>query len=553
MALPTAVGASAATAEAHRRDKPPRQRFAVPAQPQHLARLRARLRDYLGLYCHEAQPAWNVVLCIHEACLAAMSNSRPASEIEVFLGFRGADLQAVVRVRGQGFAIVAPETGLLPDSENERGRGLFLMAQLADELELRRDGGLEVRLLKRGALGPEGREVGKGRALAADVVPQQASASREGGVAGEDWLGVLFDNASEGVALCELVEHEGRPVDYRILQTNLAFRRQTGPDAHGIGSRLASELYDPGAPPYLEQFATLVAGGVPRVFEARATTTGRDLRLTALALGAGRFATITEDVTVRKRAVSMLDEAAAALQEDASERRRLRDALTSQAETIGELEAELAAQRRRSSALRAELAVLEGMQRQGSPGGNGNKPSGPPPTKGQLTQAQELIERVGLAKALNAINRLLRSTHDVHEIMQRALEGAVQALTADAGTMVLRDDPDWVVAYQWGFSAAEVGVRLSGGGAADATAAMAQGEPFAMTDMETAASNVGFPGGHDLRGVLAVPLLVRDDLIGCLFFYSEQDRTYTDAEIDFGRKLGAGVALALENARLRGE
>ncbi len=520
----------------------------MPPQPQYLARLRARLRGYL-VYCREAQPVWEVVLCIHEACLAVMSNSRSASEIEVFLGFRGADLQAVVKVRGEGLAIVALESGLLPHSEDARGRGLFLMAQLADELELRRGGGLEVRLLKRGASGPEGLKVGEGGALAADLVPVQASASREGGVAGEDWLGVLFDNVSEGAALCELVEREGRPVDYRILQTNLAFRRQTALDAHGIGSRLASELYGPGEAPHLEQFATLASGGVPRVFEVRAPATGRDLRLTALALGAGRFATITEDVTVRKRAVSMLDEASAALEEAATERRRLRDALTAQAETIGTREAELAAQRRRSAALRAEVAVLEGMRRQGSPGGNGNKPSGPPPTKGQLTQAQELVERVGLAKVSDAINRLLRSALGVDEIMQRALEGAAEGLATDAGTIVLRDGSDWVVAYQWGFSAAEVGVRLSGNEAADATAAMAHGEPFTM---ETGAG-VGFPGEHDLRGVLAVPLLVRDVLIGCLLFYSQQERTYTDAEIDFGRKLGAGVALALENARLRGE
>ena len=549
MALPTAVGTSAATAETHCRDKPPRQRFAVPAQPQQLARLRARLRDYLELYCSETQPVWDAVLCVHEACLAAMSRTVSAPEIEVFLGFRGADLQMAVKAGSQGSDIVALKSQLLLDSESEHGRGLLLMAQLADELELRRDGGLEVRLLKRNALGSDNKVCASG-AVAADAIREQATAGRECGVAD---LGVLFDNVGEGLALCELVEREGRTVDYRILQTNLAFRWQTGHDEHGISSRLASELYGPSEAAYLEQFAALAVGGGPRIFEVKAPATGRDLRMTALALGVGRFATITEDVTVRKRAVFMLDEAAAALQEDATERRRLRDALTARAETIGALEAELAAQRRRSSALRAELAVFEGMQRQGSLGGNGNKPSGPPPTKGQLAQAQELIERVGLAKALNAINRLLRSTVDADEVMQRALAGAVQALDADAGTIVLRDGPDWIVTYQRGFSAAEVGVRLSGSEAADATAAMARGEPFTMADLQTAASDASFPGGHDLRGVLAVPLLVRDAVIGCLFFYSGQERTYTDTEIDFGRKLGAGIALALENARLLGE
>ncbi len=512
------------------------------------------MRAYVELYWPDGQRVWDVVLCMHEACLTAMSSSCSALELEVFLGFRGADLQMVVRLRSQGCDIVAGEPGPLPDSEDDRGRGLFLMARLADDLELRRDGGLEVRLLKRGAFGPdEGYEVGGGEAVAGGAVPAQVALGPMRSVTAAERLGALFDHVSEGVALCELVEREGRPVDYRILQTNLAFRRQTGLGVHDVDGRLASELSGRGEPPYLEQFVALAAGGGSRVLGLTAPATGRDLRLTALALGAARFATIIEDVTVRKRAVSQLDEAAAALEEAATERRRLRAALTARAETIVAREAELAVQRRRSAGLSAELAVLEGLQRQGSPGGNGDRASGPPPTRGQLTQAQELVERVGLARALNAIDRLLRSALAVDEMMQRALEGAVHSLDADAGTIVLRDGPDWVVAYRWGSSAVAVGVRLSGSAAAEMTAAMAQGEPFATADMRPVAGGVGVAGGYELRGALAVPLVVQDAVIGCLLVSSEQERTFAEAEIDFCRKLGSAVALALENARLLGE
>ena len=55
---------------------------------------------------------------------------------------------------------------------------------------------------------------------------------------------------------------------------------------------------------------------------------------------------------------------------------------------------------------------------------------------------------------------------------------------------------------------------------------------------------------HTLRSLLAVPLVARAAVIGCLVFYSTTMRVFSDAEIDFARKLGATVSLALENARL---
>ncbi len=490
------------------------------------------MRDYLELYCPDGRVVWDAVLCIHEACLLVMSNGSSTWKIEVVLGFRGDDLRMVVRVGGQALDAAAPQH---PVFEDNRARGLLLMSRLVDELEVRR-GGLEVRLAVHRTLGSgEGYEIGRGEKVG-DPTRTEAPPS-ERGLADAADLRLLVESASEGLALCELIEPEDRPVTYRILETNPAFRHHTGLDLPDIAGRLSD--------------APRGQGG-PRVFVLRAPATGRDLRLIALGLGAGRFALLTEDVTVRRRAASALAEAAAALRDAATERRRLREALTSQAATIETCEAELAAQRRRSAGLNAEFAVLEGLRRQGSPHGNGDKPSGAPPTKGELRQAQELRERIGLAKALDAINRLLRSRLDFDEIVRRVLEGAAYALDTDACTLLLRDRAEWVVAYQWGLSVADVGTRLRGSAATDVSAAIAQGEPFAPADAPVIAE-MGFPDGRDLRAVLGVPLVVRDVAIACLLLYSLRERSFADAEIDFARKLGAAVALALENARLRGE
>ena len=97
---------------------------------------------------------------------------------------------------------------------------------------------------------------------------------------------VLFESVTEGVALYEPVVREGGAADYRILQANRSFLRQTGLRANGARGRLASEVFGPEPPPRLEEYAEVAGGAAPEVFERVAPATGRSLRLTALPLGA---------------------------------------------------------------------------------------------------------------------------------------------------------------------------------------------------------------------------------------------------------------------------
>ena len=169
-------------------------------------------------------------------------------------------------------------------------------------------------------------------------------------------------------------------------------------------------------------------------------------------------------------------------------------------------------------------------------------------------RSDELAERVRLTEALNAVNRLVHSTLEFDEIMQRALNQGIEALAVDAGTIEMRDGSQWVVRYQCGFAETDIGRRLSETEAPNATRAFVSMEPFAIADMQAnPAVNVGFVRDHALRSVLAVPLMARGAVIGCLFFYGRQARAFNEAETDFAGKLGATVSLALENARQRDE
>jgi PAS domain S-box-containing protein len=170
---------------------------------------------------------------------------------------------------------------------------------------------------------------------------------------------------------------------------------------------------------------------------------------------------------------------------------------------------------------------------------------------GLQAQTDALAERADLADALNAINAVVHSTLDFDDIMGRALAQGVAALHADAGTIVLRDGDSWVVAYQYGFSHEEVGLRLSADEAPIATGVSATGQAVAIADLEMEPRlSVGFSHAHGLRAVVAVPLIVRKEVTGDLAFWEHQPRLFSETETDFANQLGSTISLAVDNAHL---
>ena len=314
----------------------------------------------------------------------------------------------------------------------------------------------------------------------------------------------LFESTTEGVALHEIIYENGRAVDYRILDVNPAFETQTGLIAAEARDRLASELYGTSEAPYLAEYAEVAESGRPHSFETHFVPMERHFRITAITPGPGRFATVFEDITERKRAEQ--------------ERQHLLEESQAQAEELQAQNEELASQ---GEELR--------------------------------DQAESLTEQARLAETLNAINRLVHSTLSFDQIMQRAVDEGARALRAEVGTIETRTVGGWLLGYEHGLEPPEAGAFLRDELAPNAGRVAATKEPFAIADMQGSAADVGFVRAHGLRSVLAAPLIVAEQVIGCLFFYGREARHFTRAEIDFARKLAATVSLALENARQREE
>jgi PAS domain S-box-containing protein len=119
----------------------------------------------------------------------------------------------------------------------------------------------------------------------------------------------IFDSMSEMVVLHELTRGpNGLPIDYRIIECNPAFTRSTGIPAERAVGILASKLYGTDEPPYLEAYADVVHTGKPAEFEVYFEPMKRHFAVSAVALEKGRFATVTTDITERKRAENALKE-----------------------------------------------------------------------------------------------------------------------------------------------------------------------------------------------------------------------------------------------------
>ncbi len=117
----------------------------------------------------------------------------------------------------------------------------------------------------------------------------------------------LFDNMTEGFALHEIIcDEQGKPCDYRFLEVNAAFERQTGLRRDDIVGRRATEVL-----PGLEQFwidtyGEVALTGRPVQFDHYTQTLDRHYRVFAYSFGPEKFAVLFLDISDKKQAEEKL-------------------------------------------------------------------------------------------------------------------------------------------------------------------------------------------------------------------------------------------------------
>ncbi len=432
--------------------QPPRLSFRLALEPSRLMRARERIRDYLLAHCDDAQLIDQVVLCVVEACTNAIRHSASDEEMVVSLQFEQGDLVVSVRDLGRGFDVESFDPAVQPDLMASGGRGLYLIAHLMDDLELRSDKGLEVRMTRRAV--PYRTPLPFDAALGG--VPSPAAESRARS---------LLEDISEAFVAIDW--------EYRVLHANAAALRLSG-RREEIKGRSVWESF-----PALA--GTALEAGCRQAMELGATS-------------------IIEHQSARLGWLEV----------------RIYPTQTGISIYLREIN-----ERKRREAEREEYL-------------------------------EALHERVRLGESQEAVNQLIHSTLGIDAIIKRALDAGSEALDAEAASVEMRESGVWFVRYQRGLSAEALGAELSDEEAPLATRASRTKEPVVVED--TAAepeTRIGIIGHYGIRSCIAVPLVSRDEVEGCLLFHYGHPHRFTSAAVDYAEKFGSTVSLALENARLR--
>ncbi|MHB0976728.1 MAG: SpoIIE family protein phosphatase [Candidatus Aquicultorales bacterium] len=157
-----------------------------------------------------------------------------------------------------------------------------------------------------------------------------------------------------------------------------------------------------------------------------------------------------------------------------------------------------------------------------------------------------------LAGALNALNTEIASTLDAEEMIRRATVEGARAIGAESAFVALHERAHWEIRHAYGLPDRYAHLAFDEKDAPYGIKAREEKRLVEVTGV--------FPSGRHrspvleqlgIRSAIVVPLIVRETLIGTLYFgFRSAPLGFSEIEMDFATKLGTLLSLALENARL---
>lgn len=175
-------------------------------------------------------------------------------------------------------------------------------------------------------------------------------------------------------------------------------------------------------------------------------------------------------------------------------------------------------------------------------------------------RTSEIEQRRQVAESLRGILAIINSNRSLAKILDYIVDEASRLLGSDTSFIYRLRDPEqriFTIQTMRGVSAKGL---MGGNFPTKLAQAILKGKPVAISDVTAALPNnptlnlssrtlVGLIG--DCRALLAVPLLVANEVYGCLLLCYANNREFSAEEIELAVAFSDQAALAIENARLR--
>ena len=170
---------------------------------------------------------------------------------------------------------------------------------------------------------------------------------------------------------------------------------------------------------------------------------------------------------------------------------------------------------------------------------------------------EALRQRTRDLALLNQVGQSLTATLELQQVIDQLLQAVTEIIRAEGGSVWLWDEEreGWLVcraALHHGLKHSLVNLRLSPGeGIAGYVAQRGKHAivPYAPNDRRFS-PNIDARTGFHTTSLLAVPLRVRDAVIGVLEVVNKQDRGFTEDDSALVETLAASGAIAIDNAQL---
>ena len=165
---------------------------------------------------------------------------------------------------------------------------------------------------------------------------------------------------------------------------------------------------------------------------------------------------------------------------------------------------------------------------------------------------REEREAKKLESSLNNIDTIINSTFDQNTILKKVVVEAKKALGCNASAIITPKDEVWEIKHFSGLPL-KTGMLISGKNIACSLKAVDENQ--ILIDNHTHSHD-----GHaccslmeqfNIKSKMSVPLSIKNNVLGVLdFYYIDDAADFSEMQIDFAKRLGFSVSLAIENARL---